>query len=53
MSKSRRVNKQEAVFTKVAKAGKRSVLRSKINERERHEFRQHALRDLVAGVEYL
>lgn len=53
MSKSRKVNKQEAVFTKVAKAGKRSVLRSVTDKRESREFRQHALRDLIAGAEYL
>lgn len=53
MSKSRKVNKQESVFAKVAKAGKRSVLRSETNKREQRDFRQHAMRDLIAGVEYL
>ena len=53
MSKSRKVNKQESVFTKVAKAGKRSVLRSMNDKREHREFKQHAMRELIAGVEYL
>lgn len=53
MSKSRKVNKSESVFAKVAKAGKRSVLRSVNDKREHREFKQHTMRDLVAGVEYL
>lgn len=53
MSKSRKVNKNESVFAKVAKAGKRSVLRSVMAKREQREFKQHEMRDLVSGVEYL
>lgn len=53
MSKSRKVNKNESVFAKVVKADKRSVLRSVMDKREHRAFKQHTLRDLVSGVEYL
>ena len=53
MSKTRNTKKTDSVIAKIARAGKKSVLRSKMNQRDKQDFRAHALRDLVAGVEYI
>lgn len=52
MSKTRKLNKEESLMARVTKVGKKSVLRSQQQQRERHTFRALA-HQLVAGAEYL